>query len=55
MVFDNQRILHGRLSYESTQARKLEGWYSNWDSLLSQLRVHKMNNMRKQLSNAHPA
>lgn len=47
MVFDNQRILHGRQSYVSTQRRRLEGWYSNWDSLLSQLRVHKIKNMSK--------
>lgn len=48
MVTDNQRVMHGRLSYQSDQKRKLEGWYSGWDSMLSQLRVQKIKKMNRQ-------
>ncbi len=38
MVFDNQRVLHGRSSYKEGQ-RHLQGCYADKDSLTSKLRV----------------
>ena len=48
MVTDNRRVMHGRLSYKSDQQRKLEGWYTGWDSMLSQLRVQKIKRKQQQ-------
>ncbi len=39
MLFDNQRILHGRIGYESGGKRHLQGCYADMDSLLSKLEV----------------
>ncbi|XP_067936649.1 gamma-butyrobetaine dioxygenase-like [Watersipora subatra] len=39
MVFDNERVLHGRASYDKRYERKLEGWYLSWDMMHSRLRV----------------
>ena len=39
MLFDNQRILHGRIGYESGGQRHLQGCYADKDSLLSKLGV----------------
>ncbi len=39
MLFDNQRILHGRIGYESSGQRHLQGCYADRDSLLSKLAV----------------
>lgn len=39
MLFDNQRILHGRIGYTSTGQRHLQGCYADRDSLLSKLTV----------------
>ena len=39
MLFDNQRILHGRIGYESGGQRHLQGCYADRDSLLSKLAV----------------
>ncbi len=38
MIFDNQRVLHGRSSYEEG-SRHLQGCYADKDSLTSKLRV----------------
>lgn len=46
MVFDNQRIMHGRLGFDSSEERMLEGWYSEWDTLLSYLRIAKIKKLR---------
>ncbi len=39
MLFDNQRVLHGRIGYKSSGDRHLQGCYADIDSLLSKLRV----------------
>jgi gamma-butyrobetaine dioxygenase len=39
MLFDNTRILHGRLGYAGGGQRHLQGCYADMDSLLSKLRV----------------
>ncbi len=39
MLFDNQRVLHGRIGYASSGDRHLQGCYADIDSLLSKLRV----------------
>ncbi|KAK5649421.1 hypothetical protein RI129_000450 [Pyrocoelia pectoralis] len=41
MVFDNVRLLHGRLSYKDSeeQKRHLIGVYMDWDDVFSKLRV----------------
>jgi gamma-butyrobetaine dioxygenase len=39
MLFDNQRILHGRIGYTSSGQRHLQGCYADRDSLLSKLAV----------------
>ena len=39
MLFDNQRVLHGRIGYKSSGDRHLQGCYADVDSLLSKLRV----------------
>ena len=39
MLFDNQRVLHGRIGYESGGKRHLQGCYADMDSLLSKLEV----------------
>lgn len=39
IVFDNERILHGRTGFESEGARRLQGCYADRDALLSTLAV----------------
>ena len=39
MLFDNQRVLHGRIGYTSSGQRHLQGCYADIDSLLSRLGV----------------
>ena len=39
MLFDNQRVLHGRIGYKSSGDRHLQGCYADIDSLLSKLAV----------------
>ena len=39
MIFDNQRILHGRIGYQAGGERHLQGCYADKDSLLSRLAV----------------
>lgn len=39
MLFDNQRVLHGRIGYQSSGDRHLQGCYADIDSLLSKLAV----------------
>ena len=39
MLFDNQRVLHGRIGYTSSGDRHLQGCYADIDSLLSKLAV----------------
>ena len=39
MLFDNERILHGRIGYTSAGQRHLQGCYADRDSLLSKLAV----------------
>jgi gamma-butyrobetaine hydroxylase len=39
MLFDNQRILHGRIGYQAGGERHLQGCYADKDSLLSRLAV----------------
>lgn len=39
MLFDNQRVLHGRIGYKSSGDRHLQGCYADIDSLLSKLVV----------------
>ena len=40
LVFDNNRILHGRTSFDSqTSSRLLHGLYLDWDNIKSTLRV----------------
>ncbi|MEM7345340.1 MAG: TauD/TfdA family dioxygenase [Chloroflexota bacterium] len=39
MLFDNQRVLHGRIGYTSSGNRHLQGCYADRDSLLSKLAV----------------
>lgn len=41
VIFDNWRILHGRLSYVSKPGmfRHLEGAYLDWDEVMSRLRI----------------
>lgn len=39
MLFDNQRVLHGRIGYTSSGQRHLQGCYADMDSLLSKLAV----------------
>ncbi len=39
MIFDNQRILHGRIGYQAGGERHLQGCYADMDSLLSKLAV----------------
>ena len=42
LVFDNQRITHGRTAYDSTKTtRLLEGCYFDWDPVLAKYRIHK--------------
>ena len=43
MVFDNQRVLHGRTSYKMEEGgvRHLEGGYVDWDELRSKINVLK--------------
>ena len=48
LVFNNQRVVHGRTSYDvTTTDRWLEGCYFDWDSVLSTYRV-----VRTQLENS---
>ena len=39
VLFDNQRILHGRIGYQSAGDRHFQGCYADIDSLLSKLAV----------------
>ena len=39
MLFDNQRVLHGRIGYASSGDRHLQGCYADIDSLLAKLNV----------------
>lgn len=41
VIFDNWRVLHGRLSYVSKPGafRHLEGAYLDWDEVMSRLRI----------------
>ncbi len=39
MIMDNRRILHGRLAFEDTGARHLQGAYADCDGVLSALAV----------------
>ena len=39
IVFDNERVLHGRTGFESEGARRLRGCYADRDALLSTLAV----------------
>jgi len=39
MLFDNQRVLHGRIGYTSSGQRHLQGCYADMDGLLSKLAV----------------
>ena len=39
ILFDNQRVLHGRIGYQSAGDRHLQGCYADIDSLLSKLAV----------------
>ena len=39
IVFDNLRVLHGRLGFSSGGERRLQGCYADRDSLLSTLAV----------------
>ena len=39
MLFDNQRVLHGRIGYTSSGDRHLQGCYADIDSLLSKVAV----------------
>lgn len=39
MLFDNQRVLHGRIGYTSSGERHLQGCYADIDGLLSKLAV----------------
>lgn len=50
MLFDNTRILHGRLGYTGEGHRHLQGCYADMDSLTSKLRVLQ----RKCGSDANP-
>lgn len=43
MLFDNQRVLHGRIGYKSSGDRHLQGCYADIDSLLSKLAVLERN------------
>lgn len=43
MLFDNQRVLHGRIGYTSSGKRHLQGCYADIDSLLSKLAVLERN------------
>lgn len=44
MLFDNQRVLHGRIGYKSSGDRHLQGCYADIDSLLSKLAVLEREN-----------
>lgn len=44
MLFDNQRVLHGRIGYTSSGDRHLQGCYADIDSLLSKLAVLERTN-----------
>lgn len=41
VIFDNWRVLHGRMSYVSKPGafRHLEGAYLDWDEVMSRLRI----------------
>ncbi len=43
MLFDNTRVLHGRIGYRSTGNRHLQGCYADMDSLRSKLAVLERN------------
>jgi gamma-butyrobetaine dioxygenase len=43
MLFDNQRVLHGRIGYTSSGNRHLQGCYADIDSLLARLAVLERN------------
>ncbi|MFT7587495.1 MAG: gamma-butyrobetaine hydroxylase [Cellvibrionaceae bacterium] len=44
MLFDNQRVLHGRIGYTSSGDRHLQGCYADIDGLLSKLAVLEREN-----------
>ena len=45
LVFNNQRVLHGRTSYDPTKTtRWLEGTYHDWDEVYSKYRVVRSKN-----------
>ena len=53
LVFDNQRVMHGRKSYDPSYHRKLIGWYIEWDTLYSRLRVCKIQKALRSAKNKH--
>ena len=47
ILFDNERVLHGRTGYEGEGDRHLVGCYSDRDGLLSKWRILRRNNEEK--------
>ncbi len=50
MLFDNQRVLHGRIGYTSSGDRHLQGCYADIDGLLSKLAVLERVSNNQQVS-----
>lgn len=47
VAFDNRRVMHARESYDARQERELEGFYGDWDSIRSGIRLARIKRAQK--------